>query len=429
MPRKALLGFDRFENVDSALKKLLSSVKLSVGSELVNISEAVGRVAAEDVLAPYDYPPFNRAAVDGFAVRSEDTSGASPSNPVMLRKSSMVIEASEQLAKLPTLKEGEAILAFTGAPLPYGANAVVPVENVVIEKDVVYVLRSVPPLGNVSKAGEDFKKGEILVRAGTKLRPWHIAALAQANIPRVKVFRRFRVGIVSTGSELSEVGSRGYIVDSTSFMASSYVAELGGEPIRLGLVPDDVNTIREAVAKALKVSDVVVVTGGSSVGGKDLVPEAIYGLGDSKLLFHGVNLRPGRTAGAFVVKGKLVLMLSGLPVACLVGLEVFLRPLVKKSLGIPEELRPRVKGVLTRRIANAVGFRSFFRVVVFKGKDGRIYVEPLRLTGSGIVSTLLKGNGVLIISEDVEGFDEGAEVEVELINPLYRERPAFLRWV
>ena len=424
MVRERLKGFLKVENIDAALSKLLSKVRVRVDTQRVWICDAVGRVAAKDVVAPHDYPPFNRAAVDGYAVRSSDTFGATPNNPVPLKyvgtiDTSVIKSADTGVSKLPALREGEAYLIFTGAPLPKGADAVVPLENTIVRDDTILVLSQVPPLANVSRRGEDFRKGDIILRKGTRVMPWHVAALAQANIAYIDVFRPVRIAVVNTGDELIEVGdSSPGIINSTGPLIESYARLNGCGVLRLGIIRDDVNEIREAIKRGLEVADVVIVTGGSSVGGKDVVPEALSSIKNAELVFHGVNLRPGRTAGAYVVNGKPVLMLSGLPVACFVGLEVFLKPLIHHLMGAQLPPKVIVKATLTRRVANVVGYRSFYRVKVFRGSDGKLYAEPLRLTGSGIISTLIRGNAILVIPENVEGFDEGTEVEVELIGPI-----------
>ena len=424
MVRERLKGFSKIENIDAALSKLLSRVEVRIGTQRVRISDAVGRVAAEDIVAPHDFPPFNRAAVDGYAVRSSDTFGASPNNPIPLKCvgtiDTLVIKSTDTVvSKLPALREGEAYLIFTGAPLPKGADAVVPLENVMVRDDTVLVLAQVPPLANVSRKGEDFRKGEVIVRKGTRVMPWHVAALAQANIAHIEVFRPIRIAIVNTGDELIEVGGGGPgIINSAGPLIESYARLNGCEVLRLGIVRDNISEIREAIRRGLEAADVVIVTGGSSVGGKDVVPEALASIEGAELVFHGVNLRPGRTAGAYVVNGKPVLMLSGLPVACFVGLEAFLKPLIHHLLGAQPPPKVMVRAILTRRVANVIGYRSFYRVKVFRGSDGKLYAEPLRLTGSGIISTLIKGNAILVIPENVEGFDEGTEVEVELIGPI-----------
>ena len=424
MVRERLKGFLKVENIDAALNKLLNRVRVKVDAQQVPICDAAGRIAAEDVMAPHDYPPFDRAAVDGYAVRSSDTFGASPSNPALLKcvgtiDVSVIKSRISALGRSPGLREGEAYLIFTGAPIPKGADAVVPLENTIVRGNDILVLAQVPPLANVSRRGEDFRSGDVILRKGTLIMPWHVAALAQANISHIKVYRPVRIAVVNTGDELVEVGSNEPgIVNSAGPLIMSYAKLIGCEVVSLGIVRDNIREIKEVIERGLNVADVIVITGGSSVGGRDVVPEALSSIKGAELVFHGVNLRPGRTAGAYVINGKPVLMFSGLPVACFVGLEVILKPLIYYLLGAHPPPKVRTRAVLTRRVVNVIGYRSFYRVRVFRGNDGRLYAEPLRLTGSGIISSLIKGNAILIIPEDIEGFDEGAEVEVELIGTI-----------
>ncbi len=425
--REPLVGFKELLNVDVAREKLLSKAKLKPSPQTVKVSKAFGRVACRDIIAPYDYPPFNRAAVDGYAVKYEDTLSASENNPVPLR---IVGEVEAGFgSEPPVLGDGEAVVVYTGAPLPKGSDAVVPFENAIREGNLVYVMKALPKYKNISYKGEDFRKGEIIVSKGTVLRPWHIAALAQAGLKEINVCRKFKVAVINTGNELTESVpvTSGKIPNSTGPLITAYVRELGLEPLYKGIVPDNKEQIKMTVKEVLGEADIVVITGGTSVGKRDLVPEAIKELPESELIFHGVNLRPGRTAGALIVNGKPVLMLSGLPVACLVGLDNFLKPLIKNALGLKLPPTPVVRAKLARRLANVVGFRSYFRVVVY-WDNGELLVEPLRLTGSGILSTLLKGNGIIEVKEDLEGFEVGDLVDVRLISEPYPEKPSFLTW-
>ncbi len=425
--RISLAGFKELINVDTAREKLLAEVTINPQQEHVGINEALGRIACEDIEAPYDYPPFNRSAVDGYAVKHEDILSASENNPTPLRIVGEV-EAGCEL-ELPILRSGEAVIVYTGAPLPEGSDVVVPFENTARERNMVYVMKNLPKYKNVSYKGEDFRKGEIIVSKGIMLRPWHIAALAQAGFKEINVCERLKIGIINSGNELNESihRSQGRIPNSTGPLIAAYVKELGLEPLLMGIVPDDKELIKSSVREALSKANLVVITGGTSIGKRDLVPEALKEISGSELIFHGVNLRPGRTAGAFVANGKPILMLSGLPVACLVGLENFLKPLIKKALSLKLPPTSVVRAKLARRLANVVGFRSYFRVVVYWEND-ELLVEPLRLTGSGILSTLLKGNGIIEVKEDLEGFEAGDLVDVRLISEPYPEKPSFLTW-
>jgi len=423
--RERMRGFRSFTPVDEAVKALLSAVRQSLSAEAVPISEAVGRYAAEDIIAPKDWPPYDRSAVDGVAVRAADVVGASPDSPIPLRIVEEVTP-STPLGALPEVGAGEAVIIYTGAPIPPGADAVVPIEEVIIEGGTAHVMGKVPPKGNVSLRGEDLRAGDVIARVGQRIRPWHVVAAAQVDITEVRVWRRYRIAVVNTGNELREVGEPGEGVPNTAaYLISSWAREVGAEVVSRATVPDDEAAVRDAVEAGLRVADAVVVTGGTSVGKADVVPEAISSMPGARLVFHGVAERPGRTAGAFVVGGKPVLMVSGLPVACLVALNNFLRPLILSAYRAAEEPVPVVRARLTRRVANVVGFRSYYRVVVWE-EGGDYLVEPLMISGSGVVSSLIRGNGILVVPEHVEGYDEGEYVEVELIGPVHSGRPAWL---
>jgi len=400
----------RFAGVGEALGALLGEVSLSLRGEVVGLLDAVGRYSFRDYVSRVDLPPFDRSAVDGVAARFSDVAGASESSPVALRLvGSLDVDSSDT----PTLGRSEAVLVSTGAPIPRGADVVVPIEYCVVRGDTVLVYRTYPRLANVSLRGEDLRVGDPIARRGTKLRPWHVAALAASGYREVEVFRKLRVAVVNTGDEVV----RGVIPNTTYYIVSSLVREMGGEVVHAAAVPDDVDRISEAVGRALQVSDVVVVTGGTSVGSRDLTSEAVLRLEGAREVFHGLRVKPGRTTGAYVVGGKPVLAVSGLPVAAYVTLNLLLTTILSKLYGTPPEPGPSTTGILTRRLANEVGFRSYYRVVVCRDGD-RNLVIPLKLTGSGLLSTLIKGNAILEIPEELEGLEEGSEVAVTLLGPI-----------
>ncbi|MCS7136482.1 MAG: molybdopterin molybdotransferase MoeA [Nitrososphaerota archaeon] len=418
--RKRMKGFPALVSFKESKQKLAEIIKYRIIETVdVTLEDALNMVCAEDVLAPTDCPEFDRSAVDGYAVIAEDTFGSSPSNPVELKLVGRA-HAGMKPSDIPKIDRGETVEIYTGAPLPEGANAVVMVEHTNKLDNSIEVLYPVSPYQNVSKRGEDYKKGDIVIKKGTRIRPWHIAALAELNISRVKVLRKPRIAVLSTGSELVEVGSElnvGNVVNSSKPMLKSLLKETGCEVLDLGTVPDDLEMIKESIRKGLRMADAIIITGGTSVGELDLVPEAINSLGKPGLVVHGIMMRPAKTTGFGVIDNKPIFMLSGLPVAALVGFQNFIKPSIQMMLGLPDELKLMLRGKLTRRIANPHGVRSFIRVRVVR-KDDNYYVEPLVLTGSGLVSTLTKANGILVIPENVEGYDEGEEVEVELLQPI-----------
>ncbi len=418
MSRRRMRGFKEFTPVRDAIRKVKGLVRrLGPGDvEEVPLEDSLGRIAASDVRSPIDVPGYDRSAVDGFAVRSRDVLGASPTNPLRLR----VVGTLKAGDPPPSrgVGEGECYEIYTGAPLPPGADAVVMVEHVKRLGDHIEVFKPVPPLGNVSRRGEDFKRGDLILKAGQRIRPWHIGALASLNIARVGVYRRLRVGVLSTGDELIEVGGElrpGKIVDSTKPMLKSMLREDGWVPVDLGIAGDSLVEISERIARALSKLDALIVTGGSSVGAFDFVPEAVARVASPGIVVHGVALRPGRTAGVAVHDGKPIFMMSGFPVAAVAGYDSLVRPILGYISHLRDGAGPVVRARLERRVAKPVGFRSYVRVLV-RRVDGEYVAQPLRLTGSGILSTMIRGNGLLIVPEELEGHDEGEVVEVVLIG-------------
>ncbi len=412
-------GFKKLTSVEKALQILreLLEKQEKKDTEVLPLLESLGRVCGEDIYAPFDIPSFDRSAVDGYAVIAEDTFSASPSNPIELKIIGSLMPGDEP--GLLKIDKGEAVEVATGTPLPLNANAVIMAEDTkIVKSGLIEVYKQAHPFQNVSRKGEDFKRGELVVRRGTRIKPWHIGALASLNISRVKVFSKPRIGILSTGSELVELGSElkpGKIVNSSKIMLKALINSCGGEPVDLGIVEDDVKLILEKIEDGLRSCDALITTGGTSIGRRDLVPEAINLIG--RVLVHGLAIRPGKPTGFGLVKDKLVFMLSGFPVAALIGFNLFVKPAIDALLGARSEPSPKIVGRLTRRVASLSGMRSYVRVKLVKHGDSYI-VEPLRLTGSGLISTLTEANGLLVIPENLEGYDEGEEVEVELFDPV-----------
>ncbi|MGC9112405.1 molybdopterin molybdotransferase MoeA [Acidilobus sp.] len=418
--KRTMEGFKMLVSVDEALRSILDNINVMPDVIEVNIQDALGMPVAEDVIAPLDVPPFDRSAVDGYAVRSSDTLGATLLNPVRLRIVGEV-QAGDDPSRLPHVGEGEAAIIYTGAPLPPGADAVVMAEDASRAGEYVEVKRQVTPYMNVSRKGEDFTKGKIVIRRGYKVQPWHVGALASLGIRRIKVFRRLRVAVLSTGTEVVELddpraGTPGTIINSTKPMLISLLRQDGFEPIDMGTVPDDVDMIKSKISEGLRVADAFITTGGTSLGAYDLVPDVIARMG--KVLFNGVRMRPGKPTGAGIIDGKPVFMLSGFPVASLTGYITFVRPTLRHITGTPEDPVPIVKGKITRRVANVAGIRTYLRVRVYPNEIGELMVEPLAITASGVLSTLTDANAILILNENVEGYDASDEVEVMLISPL-----------
>jgi molybdopterin molybdotransferase len=405
-----LKGFAKLTNVDEALSIFLKTLKPKRAETInVSIEEALGRVTAANILAPIDLPPFDRSAVDGYAVRAQDIFEASQFKPKTL-----------QLTSEDNISEGTAKQIWTGNPLPNGADAVIMLEHTKAAKDGIEVLVALTPGENVSKKGEDVHKGNIVVSYGTRLQAHHIGLLAALGISQVGIAEKPNVAILSTGNELVELGKKlqsHQIINSNRYMISSLVAELGAQPLNLGIARDNQDEIAAKIKEGLTTADAVITTGGTSVGATDLVTIVIDKLGNPGVLVHGVALRPGMPTGLAVLKGKPIFVLPGYPVAAIIGFEVFARPVLLKLLGIEHEPRPMLKAKLIKRVAGVLGRRVYLRVNVFLKEDD-FFVEPISTKGSGLLTTMTKANGYVIIPEDREGIDEGETVVVHLFAPI-----------
>jgi len=404
-----LKGFQKLTSTDDALRTWLNILQIKRRREVtVPLHKALNRVLAEDIIAEEDLPRFDRSAVDGYALKSENTSGASQFKPAFF-----------QLTDSDIARSGQTKQVWTGNAIPKGANAVVMLENTQKYDGKIEVWVQLAPGENVSKKGEDIKKGENAVKAGTRLKPYHLGLLAALGKSEAKVAEKPRIAILATGNELVEVGSKpaeNQIFESNRIMLSAMCHELDAEPVDLGIAKDDVSEITEKLRIGLLNSDAVITTGGTSVGSLDLVPDAVNKLGKPGVVVHGVAMRPAMPTALAVLEGKPVMVLSGNPVAAIMGFEVFARPLICKMLGMKkEESRPVIKAVMARKVATALGRKTFVRVRVVN-KNGEFHAEPVSARGSGAISTMTRANGFVIVPENREGVSEGELVTVHLFG-------------
>lgn len=412
-------GFKELTKVDDALSLLLNNlIKPNLDYEEINIEDAYGRISYEDVRSNVNIPPYDRSAVDGYAVISSDTVGASITNPISL-KIVGEIKAGDDPKIIKEINKGEAMIIYTGAPIPKNSDAVVMAEDATYKGDIVDINKPVAPYQNISKKGEDFNEGKIIIPKNTFIKPWHIGALASAGIKKIKVQRYLNIAILSTGNEIAELNenTEGKIINSTKPLLKSMLKSNQCNPIDLGTVNDNVKSIEDRIRLGLQIADMVITTGGTSVGNYDLVIDAISSIEGSKILFNGVRMRPGKPTSGAVVNGKPIIMVSGFPVAAIAAFYAFILPTINFLRNTKEEPIAKIKGKITRRIANIAGVKTYLRVKVRK-EGNEIYVDPLAITASGVLSTLTEANGLLIIPENVEGYDEYDEVEVDLISPI-----------
>jgi molybdopterin molybdotransferase len=406
-----LKGFQKLTLTDQALKTWFGAMQLGRPKVIsIGLQDALGRVLAEDLVALEDLPRFDKSAMDGYAVKSSDLMGASQSKPVVL-----------QVTQADQISSKQAKQVWTGNPIPPGADAVVMLEHTQKRGDELEVWSQLTPWTNISATGEDIKKEVLFAKEGTRLNPYHIGLAAALGYTALKVSEKPKIAILPTGNEITEVGTQraaNQIYDSNKVMVAAMCHELGTETVDLGLAKDNAEEIAQKIQSALKTSDAVITTGGTSVGGLDLVPDAVNGLGKPGVVVHGVALRPAMPTAIAVLEGKPVLILSGNPVAAVIGFEVFGRPLICRMLGMEKtELRPVVNAVLARRVTSVLGRKTYVRVHVDL-KDGKLSAEPISTKGSGSISTLTQSNGYLIVPENREGVDEGETVLIHMFDSL-----------
>ncbi len=380
-------------------------------SEIIQVKKSTGRVLAEDLLSPMDIPPFHRAAFDGYAVRSLDTFGATATNPVVLRVVGQLRPGDEEDMGISA---GEAVEIATGAYLPEGADAVVPLEYSRRSGEHVEIIRQIPPGANVDRRGSDVSKGQLILKRGTRIGPFEMLLMASLNLTEIGVFRKPVVSIISTGNELVELGSslgKGQIVNSNRYALESLISELAS-PRFVGIARDDEEELASMLREGMKGGDLVVTIAGTSVGERDLVPRVVESLG-GEIVVHGLSIMPGKPTLLAEVDGVPLVGLPGSPVAAMVAAIEVLLPSIARLAGLEGSLQwPRVRAVLDRRIASRPGIRHYVRVSLRREEDGEIVATPVRITGSGIISSLTKADGFVVVPEDVEGYESGSEVEV-----------------
>jgi putative molybdopterin biosynthesis protein len=375
--------------------------------ETVRVEESLGRVTAAPVFARRSVPHYHGAAMDGIAVRAEDTFGASEAQPVTL--------VPAPARGVPPARAFASV--DTGQPLPAWANAVVMIEHVYpVERGRVTIRAAAAPWQHVRLVGEDVVATEALLPRSHRIRPYDIGALLAAGHRTVAVAPRPRVAIIPTGSELVEPGAAakpGAITEFNSRVVAAFVTEWGGEPVRLPPVADDLARITAAVSAAAAAHDAVVVIAGSSAGARDFTVAALGALGE--VLVHGIDIMPGKPAICARVGDTPVLGLPGYPVSAVIVCQQLLQPLVARLLGTVAEPPPAVRAVVPRKLPSRLGLEEFVRVTLGR-VGGRIVANPLG-RGAGVITTMVRADGVLRIPSLSEGINAGEEVAVELLRP------------
>jgi molybdopterin molybdotransferase len=412
-------GFQNLTRVDDALRELLGALgEPSIKLETVDVEKGVGRYLGKDVVAKQHIPPVDKSVMDGYAVRSEDVQNASQEDPTILR---VVGESRLGDVYRTMVGPGEAVAVATGSMVPAGADTIVIIERTKSLPGNKIAVHAPATTGqSISKKGEDVSPGRLVLPRGKRLRPQDVWILKAIGLPSVQVVRAPRVAILSTGNELARSLRKhdpAKIVDINSAILSDMVRQSGAKPLNLGIVKDQEREITRALRKGLSLSEAVLVSAGSSVGKRDLVPKCINGLGKPGMLVHGIAMRPAMPTGLAIVNGKPVLSLPGFPVSAVIAFRVFARPLIARLMGVQEIIEPTVKAVLKERITGAPGNRTFVRVKVRK-TEGGLVAEPLKVQRSSVLMSIVEANGIVTIPEDLSAFETGQIVEVSLISDI-----------
>jgi molybdopterin molybdotransferase len=398
--------------VDEAREKVLSAVR-PLGSLQVPLTEAYGCVLAEDVVADHDLPAFASSAMDGFAVRSSDIAAASPDSPIELK-----IVGRALIGRRPESTVGghEASRIATGAPIPAGADTIVPIENAEVLGEVVRIVEPAPEGRHIRPVGEDVRSGMVLVERGRRLGAPELGLLANAGFPHPVVHPRPRVIVLSTGDELippTEQPEFGQIRDSNAYTIFGAVREAGAIPVLAGIVKDDVEQLKETLLVHEIQADAFISSGGVSVGERDVVKAAFFRRGD--LDFYKVAMQPGMPQGFGHIEGKPYWGLPGNPVSVFVSFEVFVRPALMKMLGRTHLRRPEVTATLTQDVSGPKGKLQFARVQVSREGDGWS-ATPTGGRGSNLISTVSRANGLAMIPVGTETAPAGSQVGVMLFR-------------
>ncbi len=409
--------FRRLMSFDEAKQVIDEKLKLGVvGEEETSLLEAYGRILAENVVSTLDIPPFNRSTVDGYAVKAADTFGAEEGKPAKLVSLGMV-SVGEQ-PKI-CIEKGETAEIVTGAPVPEGADAIVMVEDTDKRDAELCVFRVVTRDENVMKRGSDIKKGETVLKVGRVLGASEIGVLAAIGLTRVKVFKVPVVAVLSTGAEVAEPGKElpaGKIYDINAYSLSTAVRESGGKPVFLGVVADDKDKLSKALKRALTSADMVLTSGGVSVGPKDYMPQIVNSLGEPGVFISGIAVKPGKPTTVALMGKKPVFSLPGHPTSALLLFHLLARPVLKFMSGRPTTEDKTVKALATKRMFSAKGRRTFVMVKLKLDKFDRRVVEPVETGASGAITTLAKADGFVEIPANQQFIDAGEEVVVTLLK-------------
>ncbi len=387
-----------------------------VSKEVLPLGQCVGRILSQDIVSKIDLPEFNRATMDGYAVQARSTFGASESMPALF-----TIVGAIEMGEVPTVsvKAGEAVRIATGGMLPDGADSVVMLEHAqALDDQTLEIFKSTAPLEHVMEIGEDFRRGEKTLLKGSRIRPQEMGVLAALGETHIPVYRKPVVTILSSGDEIVPIDQTpdlSQLRDVNAYTLTGLVQLSGAVPRYLGIARDSFDELHGFLENALAEADVVLISGGSSVGSRDFTIEAIQALADAEILFHGVSISPGKPTILACSKEKAIWGLPGQVTSAMVVLHVMVRPMLERIGGLSEGqigVGHQVSAVLSRNLASVQGREDYVRVKLVRRED-QVYAEPI-LGKSGLIHTMVKGDGLVRIDMNSEGLNEGTPVSVIL---------------
>ncbi len=393
------------------------------GTETISISEALDRVLGSEIVCEEDMPGFSRSSMDGYAIRAKDTFGASDSLPAFLELAGEVVMGREPEGSITS---GKAMRISTGGMIPEGADAVVMLEYChSMDEKTIEVSRTVAPLENIIGKGDDFRKGTVIFKKATVLRPQDIGLLAGLGMQKISVYKKPKVGIISTGDEVISIDQKpgpGQVRDINSYTLSAFCLQAGAVPVNMGLCKDNFEEMREKAGRVLQDCDTVWISGGSSVGSRDMTVKVLESFEGMELLVHGIAISPGKPTIIARIGSKAVFGLPGHVASAMVVAEIFLNPFLARLAGKDSALRnvrQFVQAELDRNVESVSGRDDYIRVKLHK-KDGRLFAEPV-FGKSGLISTLVEADGLVKINRNTEGLYKGQTVPVMLFRPFEQE--------
>lgn len=409
--------FRELVSFESAKKIIFNKLNPKpTGSERIPLLKAHLRTLSEDIISDLNIPPFNRSTVDGYAVKAEDTFGAEEKTPIKLNLAGTI-----NIGLYPEIElgKGEAVEIVTGAPIPKGANAVVMVENTQKYKNQILIYRAATQDENLMKEGTDVKKSETVIKKGAVLDAPNIGVLAAIGLDFVQVFRLPKIAIISTGAEITNPGKKllpGKIYDINAYSLSAAVLKSGGKPIFKGIIPDDEIALTNALKEALHSSDIVITSGGVSVGPRDYTPRVVNSLGKPGVFLSGIAVKPGKPTTIALIGNKPVFSLPGHPTSALLMFNLLVNPIIQKMCGKTLVENQTVKAILDTRLFSAKGRKTYVTVTLIRDKQQRLFATPARTGASGAITTLSIADGFVEIAANQQFIDSNEEVIVTLLK-------------